>query len=156
MEFKHISDCWQYLREAESKEDLEKRMENLPRWSGDWTVEKSEDNGCLVINDYYDKSLDSYDQDSEEMDIEYLKTTEDGRMIIEDISYEWIDKERIFMNVLVEGSDGKEWTIGYVNVAKYPKEDRFQDIEADCYDKMYDVAYEYTHVKRYVLSGELE
>ena len=156
MEFKHISDCWQYLREAESREDLEERLGNLPRWSGDWTVEKSEDNYCLVINDYYDKSLDSYEQDSEEMDVEYLKTTKDGRMIVEDISYEWLNKQRTRMNVLVEDSEGKEWTIGQIGVSRCPREDRFQDIEADCYDKMYDVAYAYAHVKKYVLSGELE
>jgi hypothetical protein len=69
--FKHISDCWQYIREATSYDDLLDRLDNLPRWSGDWTVEKSEDGYCLVINDYYDKCTAEYDSDEEELEIEY-------------------------------------------------------------------------------------
>ena len=71
MEFNHISDCWQYVRESANREDLEKRLENLPRWSGNWFVEPTEDNQCLVINDYYDKVTENYDQDSEVIEIPY-------------------------------------------------------------------------------------
>lgn len=71
MEFNHISDCWKYIREAANHADLEKRLGNLPRWSGDWSVEPSQDNQCLVINDYYDKGTETYDQDWEVIEIPY-------------------------------------------------------------------------------------
>lgn len=78
MEFNHISDCWQYVREATSREDLEERLWNLPRWSGDWSVEPTEDNQCLVINDYYDKRTETYDQDSEVIEVPYDKEDEEN------------------------------------------------------------------------------
>lgn len=65
VQFNHINDCWNYLRKAKNREDLESRIEDLPNWSGSWLVEKGDYNNCLVINLYED------DEDKEDLDIEY-------------------------------------------------------------------------------------
>lgn len=63
MEFKYINDCWNYLREAKDREDLENRIEDLPKWSGSWEVEQDPDTfqKCLVINYADDGDIDRED-----------------------------------------------------------------------------------------------
>ena len=63
MEFKHINDCWNYLREAKDIDDLEYRTEELPRWSGDWVVDRDPDDfkKCRVTNYAEDGDIDKED-----------------------------------------------------------------------------------------------
>ena len=77
MEFNHIKDCWKYLRDAKDYNELIDRVDELPRWSGEWTIEKSEDGNCLVRNEFFDRDLDCYDEDEEELDIEFLNEEEE-------------------------------------------------------------------------------
>ena len=42
MEFNHINDCWDYLREAKDYNDLYNRTLDLPRWSGEWDITRNE------------------------------------------------------------------------------------------------------------------
>ena len=37
--FNHIDECWEYLKEAKSIDDLNERIEEMPKWSGSWLVE---------------------------------------------------------------------------------------------------------------------
>ena len=77
MEFKHINDCWNYLREAATKEDLEDRIEDLPIWSGDWDIEENEDGTCRVINSYYDDQCEDWYEDEEDFDIVFNEEEEE-------------------------------------------------------------------------------
>jgi hypothetical protein len=70
--FSHIKDCWSYLRMSKDYNDLLKRISDLPSWSGTWYVEKNADGNCLVTNEYYDKALEDYDEEQEDLDISYL------------------------------------------------------------------------------------
>ena len=71
MEFKHIKDCWAYLREAENYDDLYERTQELPIWSGSWDIVKNEYNECCVINRYWDKQYETYEEDQEDLDIRW-------------------------------------------------------------------------------------
>ena len=66
MKFKHIKDCWNYLLEAESLEDLAKRVKELPIWSGKWNAENNDGYICLT-NEYI--QYDETQYDSEDTDI---------------------------------------------------------------------------------------
>lgn len=74
--FSHINDCWNYLREAKSIDDLKQRIEQLPIWSGSWSVEEdneivgNEDDdqvSVLVVNSYYDEQCEDWDVEQETM-----------------------------------------------------------------------------------------
>ena len=69
MEYKHIKDCWSEIRNAKSKEEVERLFNEFPRWSGDWEV-IIEDGQYVVVNSYYDAQCDSFDTDFEILDIE--------------------------------------------------------------------------------------
>ena len=69
MEFKHINDCWNYLREAKDYDDLYNRTLNLPRWSGSWDITRNEYNECLVINSFWNEQYQTYEEESEDFDI---------------------------------------------------------------------------------------
>ena len=77
MKFNHITDCWNYVLEAETKEDLEKRLGDLPRWSGDWWIEESENGNCLVVNDVFNEQYQDYEPREEETSIPYSDEFED-------------------------------------------------------------------------------
>ena len=65
--YRHISDCWQALREATSIEEVEKLFGDFPRWSGDW--EWFYDNGSFCVrNDWFDKDTGTEDYDIEELE----------------------------------------------------------------------------------------
>ena len=65
--FRHISDCWQALREAKSIEEVEELFDWFPRWSGDWSW--FYDNGSFCVrNDWYDKDTEMEDFDIEELE----------------------------------------------------------------------------------------
>jgi len=69
MEYKHISDCWNALYAAKTLQEVQDLFEEFPRWSGDWDWYPDEDHYVVVENSYYDKSTDTYDTDSETLDI---------------------------------------------------------------------------------------
>lgn len=69
MEFKHINDCWNYLREAKDYNDLIKRCGDIPNRFGTWDVEPNEYHEARVINSYYDETFQNWDQDIEDFDI---------------------------------------------------------------------------------------
>lgn len=66
---KHISEVWNYLREAKTKDELEERIGDIPNKFGDWDIEKTEDGRCRVINYYYDELCENWDEDCEDLDI---------------------------------------------------------------------------------------
>ena len=69
MEYKHINDCWFEIRNAKSKEEVERLFNEFPRWSGDWYI-RVEDEHYVVYNTYFDPQCDSFDTDFEILDIE--------------------------------------------------------------------------------------
>ncbi|MBO7079722.1 MAG: hypothetical protein J6W64_07950 [Bacilli bacterium] len=69
MEYKHIDDCWNAIRDAKTTEELEALFDNFPRWSGYWEW-YLEDDEVVVENTYYDKNADSWETDAETLDIE--------------------------------------------------------------------------------------
>ena len=52
--FDNINDCWEYLREAKSIEDLNERIEEMPKWSGSWLVEfvQTQEKGQYSYDEY--------------------------------------------------------------------------------------------------------
>jgi hypothetical protein len=38
MKFKHINECWKYLTESKTLDELNDRIDEMPRWSGSWLV----------------------------------------------------------------------------------------------------------------------
>lgn len=69
MEYKHIDDCWNAIREAKTVEELDELFGNFPRWSGYW--EWFYDNDQVIAeNTYYDTSTDSWETDAETLYIE--------------------------------------------------------------------------------------
>lgn len=85
--FSHINDCWNYLRKSKSIKDLKNRLEQLPIWSGDWSIEESEDilenegdgqhSSVLVVNSYYDKQCEDWDVEQETMYFDYNNKEEE-------------------------------------------------------------------------------
>lgn len=69
MEFNHINDCWNYLREAKDYDDLYNRTLELPRWSGDWDITRNEYNECLVINTVWNEQYQNFEEEIEDFDI---------------------------------------------------------------------------------------
>jgi hypothetical protein len=52
--FDNINDCWDYLREAKSIDDLNERIEEMPKWSGSWLVEfvQTQEQGQYSYDEY--------------------------------------------------------------------------------------------------------
>lgn len=52
--FDNIEDCWDYLREAKSIDDLNERLEEMPKWSGSWLVEfvQTQEKGQYSYDEY--------------------------------------------------------------------------------------------------------
>lgn len=69
MEYKHIDDCWNAIKEAETIEEVEKLFDGFPRWSGDWDWYESDDGFVVVENCWYDKTCESFECDRETLDI---------------------------------------------------------------------------------------
>lgn len=76
MEYKHIKDCWEQIKQAKTKEEVEKLFTEFPRWSGDWEI-VIEDDHYVVINTYYDQQYETYENDTEVLDIEVELDEED-------------------------------------------------------------------------------
>lgn len=68
MEFKHINDCWSYLEDATTVEELESRIKEFPNWAGSWTIVRNE-RGCAQIINEYDE-YGCYQIDREDTNIE--------------------------------------------------------------------------------------
>ena len=51
MEYKNIRDCWAVLESLDEMEDIDKTIEEFPRWSGEW--EWTVENGDVVVTNYY-------------------------------------------------------------------------------------------------------
>ena len=66
--YNNISDCWQALREAQTKEEVEELFRWFPRWSGDWEC-YWENKHLTVQNTYQEFGADQIDR--EDLDIEY-------------------------------------------------------------------------------------
>lgn len=71
MEFTHINECWAYLREAKNYDELYKRTQELPHWSGNWEIERNEYNECLVINTIWNEQYENFEEELEDMPIAY-------------------------------------------------------------------------------------
>jgi len=69
MEFKHINDCWEYLRKAKDYNDLIEKCKDIPNRFGTWDVEPNEYHEARVINSYYDEKCQNWDQDIEDFNI---------------------------------------------------------------------------------------
>ena len=52
--FNHIDECWEYLKKAKSIEDLNERIEEMPKWSGSWLVEfvQTQEQGQYSYDEY--------------------------------------------------------------------------------------------------------
>ena len=52
--FNHIDECWDYLTEAKSIDDLNARIEEMPKWSGSWLVEfvQTQEQGQYSYDEY--------------------------------------------------------------------------------------------------------
>lgn len=52
--FNHIDECWEYLKKAKSIEDLNERIEEMPKWSGSWLVEfvQTQEKGQYSYDEY--------------------------------------------------------------------------------------------------------
>lgn len=74
MEYKHINDCWEAIRNAKTITDVENLFKEFPRWSGDWDVQIEMDSffvkQYVVYNTFYDASLDDFDTQCETLEIE--------------------------------------------------------------------------------------
>ena len=70
MEYKHINDCWEAIRNAKTIEEVNDLFEEFPRWSGDWSV--TEQDGVVTVrNSYWDEQCESWEEDKEDIDVEY-------------------------------------------------------------------------------------
>jgi hypothetical protein len=68
MEYKHINDCWEAVRECKTVTGLKKIFRTFPQWSGDWEVLK-EKGTITVYNFYYDESLEDNFDEKEDVDV---------------------------------------------------------------------------------------
>lgn len=73
MEYKHINDCWNAIRDCKTIYEVYKTIDQFPRWSGDWDVQV-EDNSYfeknyVVYNTYWDENLEGQYTDAETLDI---------------------------------------------------------------------------------------
>lgn len=84
--FIHINDCWNYLREAKSIDDLKQRIKQLPIWSGNWSIEEDNDIvgnedeqqlSVLIVNSYYDEQCEDWDVEQETMYFDYNNKEEE-------------------------------------------------------------------------------
>jgi len=52
--FDNIEACWDYLREAKSIDDLNERIEEMPKWSGSWLAEfvQTQEQGQYSYDEY--------------------------------------------------------------------------------------------------------
>lgn len=72
MIFNHIREVWNYLEQAENYADLLSRIGDIPNKFGSWDVERNDNGQCIVTNTYYDKACDEWQEESEDLDIDYL------------------------------------------------------------------------------------
>lgn len=70
MEYKHINDCWNKVRECKKASELEKAFNDFPRWSGDWSLLVA--NGTItVVNSYWDEQCEEWNEDLEDVEVDY-------------------------------------------------------------------------------------
>ena len=70
--FNHISDCWSAIEACKNIDEVNEVLGNIPRGFGEWWVDVVYPSGCPcyeVTNHYYDKQLDDYFTESEELEI---------------------------------------------------------------------------------------
>ena len=71
--YEHINDCWNAIRdydkEGRTYDELLELLETFPRWSGNWEVYPNEYNECLVVNSYWNKQYQNYEEDQEDTTI---------------------------------------------------------------------------------------
>jgi len=67
MEFKHINDCWDYLDQFKTKDELEEAFGEIPSKFGSFdivNINTYKEDGCFEIcNSYWDKDVGDYDYD---------------------------------------------------------------------------------------------
>lgn len=69
MEYKHIDDCWNALRETKTWEEAEQLFDTFPIWSGSWMIYTNESGSYTIENDYRDSNGD-LQTDREDFDFE--------------------------------------------------------------------------------------
>lgn len=74
MEFKHIDDCWNYLDQFKTEEELEEAFGEIPSKFGSFDIVNIgtyEEDGCFEIcNSYWDKEVGDYDYDYHYVNLE--------------------------------------------------------------------------------------
>lgn len=68
MEYRHIRDCWNALRDVEPAtiETYEKLLGEFPRWSGHWALQITDENEkiCSITNMYVEYGEQQIDEES--------------------------------------------------------------------------------------------
>lgn len=65
MKYKHINDCWNALAACRSIEELVKTTGEFPNRFGTWAISDMDSDGIEITNYYYDKQMESDEEDSE-------------------------------------------------------------------------------------------
>lgn len=66
--FNNINDCWEYLTKSKTLEELNNRVEEMPKWSGSWLVEyvKTEEKEPYSYDEYLITNIvDDMNEDKE-------------------------------------------------------------------------------------------
>lgn len=65
MKYKHINDCWNALAGCKSIEELVETIGEFPNKFGTWAISAVDTDGLEITNHYYDKQMESDEEDSE-------------------------------------------------------------------------------------------
>lgn len=62
--YNHINDCWEVIRNAKTKTEVENLFEEFPRWSGNWDLVKQDDGNYIVYNTYEEYGCEQTDRET--------------------------------------------------------------------------------------------
>ena len=119
MEYKHINDCWAALNTLRDVDDIDRTLEEFPRWSGDWSWEINDDGDVVVTNHYIEYENDNYDTrvleqlsvDDEEEPLETIRFDELGITRDEYISLQKTDIVKLIDKISTYLGDDVSWHI---------------------------------------------
>jgi hypothetical protein len=121
MKYEHIKDCWQAVRDCKTYEELITTLENFPRWSGDWEI-IPEAGYYTVVNTYFDEQCETYDSDSEALDIP-VEVEIDDEIELDDYipTYQvwgfWLDEDQqVLTDILLREYNEPEEAIKYAKL----------------------------------------
>jgi len=93
MNYEHINDCWNAIRQAKTYDEVCKLFDEFPRWSGDWSIEV-EDGSYVVYNTYWDKDLGQEETDAETLDIDLEDEVKTYKIKVTSVDY-CVEKEDV-------------------------------------------------------------